>query len=299
MKTRRVISLTMFISFFMMSYTGVMLFFCPQGRVAYWTGWHLLGLNKEQYGELHTTFMLVFLVAGVWHIVLNWKLIKKYLRNKARKITVFRPELNVALALNVIFLVGTLAGLPPWSSFIDVGEAIKDYWERHDGSPPWGHAEENTIDRFARGLVNWERIEHNRQVTLSAEDAITTLRQAGVEVENEREKLIDIATANNTTPQALMEIIRQAERPATGDERSSAPPSASDSPFPSPMSGLGRMTLRTYCERYDVDLERATALLAEDGPVDVDRRLREVASDRGTDPEGLLDLLNERASGAL
>jgi len=142
MKIRRVVSLTMFISFIIMSYTGVLMFFCPQGRIAYWTGWRLLGLSKEQYGELHATFMLVFLVAGIWHIVLNWKLIKKYLKNKARKITVFRPEFNVALALNVIFLVGTLAGWPPWSSFIDVGDGIKDYWERTDGSPPWGHAEE-------------------------------------------------------------------------------------------------------------------------------------------------------------
>jgi len=127
---------------------------------------------------------------------------------------------------------------------------------------------------------------------------MTALRGAGVEVENDRERLIDVARANDTTPQALMEIIRQAERPATGDEQSSAPPSASDSPFPTPMSGLGRMTLRTYCERYEVDLDRAMALLAEGGAVDPDRRLREVASDRGTDPGGLLELLNARATAA-
>jgi len=63
-----------------------------------------------------------------------------HLRNKARKVRVFRPEFNIALAINVVFLVGTLLGWPPWSSFLNAGEAVKDSWERTDGSPPWGPA---------------------------------------------------------------------------------------------------------------------------------------------------------------
>jgi hypothetical protein len=52
MKIRRIISLTMFLCFIAMAYTGIMLFLCPQGKVAYWTGWRLLGFSKEQYGGL-------------------------------------------------------------------------------------------------------------------------------------------------------------------------------------------------------------------------------------------------------
>ena len=89
MKIRRIISLTIFLSFIMMAYTGIMLFLCPQGRVAYWTGWRLFGLSKEQYGELHTTFMIVFLVGGIWHITLNWRPIKGYLKNRSRELKIF------------------------------------------------------------------------------------------------------------------------------------------------------------------------------------------------------------------
>ncbi len=302
MKTRRVIALTMFISFIMMAYTGVMLFLAPHGRVAYWTGWHLLGLDKTQYGEVHTTAMLVFLVTGIWHTVLNWKPIVNYLRNKSRKITIFRPEFNLALGINVVFLVGTLAGFPPFSSFLNVSESIKDYWEERSGPPPWGHAEANTIARFTRGLVNWERLEHDRQVTLTVEEALAALRAADITVESETALVIDIANANGTTPQAIMEILRRAERPLNDDERTSEQPGeqpqVSSGPFRQPASGLGRLTLRSYCERYHHDLARVTALLSAEGPVDVDQRLRDLATDRGTDPEGIVDLLNERASAA-
>jgi hypothetical protein len=104
-----------------------------------------------------------------------------------------------------------MAGFAPWSSFIDLGESIKAYWERRDGSPPWGHAEENTLTRFTRGLVDWERVEHERTVLLTVEKAVAALRAGGFVVENERQKLIDIAKANGTTPQALMVVLRKAE----------------------------------------------------------------------------------------
>lgn len=295
MKSRRVISLTMLFSFIVMAYTGVMLYITPHGRVANWTGWHMLGLDKEQYGKIHTTFMLVFLVAGIWHIVLNWKIITKYLKNKARKIPVFGPEFNVAIVLNLVFLLGTLAGWPPWSSFLDVGEAIKDYWERRDGSPPWGHAEENTLSRFSRGLVDWERIEHQKQVSLSVDDVIAELREEGVTVESGAQQLSDIAHENDTTPQALMEIIRRAERPVTDGAGVEIPVPSSDEPYPRPMSGLGRMTLRAYCERYELDLEQTITLLGGEAPIDPDSRLREIAEERDTDSETLIDRLNERA----
>jgi hypothetical protein len=155
MKIRRVISLTMFLSFIVMSYTGIMLFVCPQGRVAYWTGWHLFGLSKEQYGALHAAFMVLFLAAGIWHVTLNWRPIVNYLRTRSRKVKVFTREFNVALLLVLAFAVGTLAGVVPWSTLLAWEDSIKAYWERRDGSPPWGHAEENTLARFTWGLVDW------------------------------------------------------------------------------------------------------------------------------------------------
>ena len=296
MKVRRIVSLTMLFSFIVMSYTGILLFICPKGRVAYWTGWRLLGLSKNQYGDLHTTFMVIFLVAGTWHVVLNWRPITHYLKNRGRKMKVFTAEFNVALALTAVVLAGTLAGWAPFSSLLSLGEAVKDYWEQRDGSPPWGHAEENSLARFSRGLVDWERLEHGLTVGLSVADAIAALRASGVQVTDGKQRLDGIADRNGTTPQALMDIIRRAERPmgpAAGDEAPAARRAAGS--LPRPASGLGRMTLRAYSERYDIDLDEMLEILAAgvSGPVDVDARLRVVASQLGVDPEGVLDRLSE------
>ncbi|MCD6433505.1 MAG: DUF4405 domain-containing protein, partial [Sulfurimonas sp.] len=65
-----------------MSYTGIMLFIVPHGRVAYWADWHLFGLSKGQYGELHTTSMVVFLLFASLHIYYNWKPIVSYMKDK-------------------------------------------------------------------------------------------------------------------------------------------------------------------------------------------------------------------------
>jgi hypothetical protein len=292
---RRIVSLTMFLGFIMMMYTGIMLFLCPQGRVAYWTGWRLLGLSKDQYAELHTVFMVVFATGGIWHIVLNWKPIVNYLRSRSKQLKIFTAEFNIALVLTVLFTVGTLAGIVPWSSYIQLENSIKDYWERRDGSPPWGHAEENTLARFTRGLVDWERLEHNRDVQLAVDEALAALRGAGLTVESEEQQLIDIAKANSTTPQALMAILREAETPLSDEEAQMTPTRVSESPFPLPYSGLGRMSLQDYCARYDLDLQVLLGLFPDGMRVDPNRTLRELAEDLDTDPEGVIEMLNQRA----
>ena len=259
-------------------------------------GWRLFGLSKEQYGALHLTFMVLFLVGGIWHIVLNWGPLVKYLKNRARKLRIFTPEFNVALGLTLLFLVGTLAAVPPWSSYLGWEEDINDYWEKRDGSPPWGHAEDNTLARFARGLVDWERLEHQRHVTLSSEVALESLRNAELQVESDRQKLIDIARVNDTTPQAIMGILRGAARPREpGDVPEPPVAGGSKGPYPVPPSGLGRLTLRSYCEKYSIDLDQTLKLFPRGQKVDPDQRLRELATALGTDPEGIVELLNERS----
>ena len=64
------------------------------------------------------------------------------------------------------------------------------------------------------------------------------------------------------------------------------------------MSGLGRMSLRDYCGRYGIDLEYVACLLPERISADPDRKLRDLAEELGTDPEGVIGLLNDRAGGA-
>jgi hypothetical protein len=300
MKIRRVISLTVFLSFIALALSGIMLFVSPQGRVAYWAGWKLFGLSKEEYSAIHTTVMILFLVVGIWHIVLNWKPIVGYLKDRTRTVSFTRPEFLAALGLTLVFLLGPLLDLPPFSLYLDAGEEVKAYWEASSGSPPWGHAEENSLQRFCRGMEDYERLENQRMVVLHCNLALEALRSAGMEVEGLSQRLLEIAEVNGTTPQALAQIIVSVARPMTPDEMAARQPrggaageEAVQETYHQPCSGLGRMTMAEYAQEYGYDLEEILAILRRAGlELDSETRLREEATRLGTDPEGLIRILN-------
>jgi hypothetical protein len=295
MKVRRVITFTMLVSFIFLSLSGIMLFFSPQGRGAYWNDWRILGRSKVQFTAVHTTFMVLFLVGGIWHIVLNWKPITNYLKDRTKKVRFSTPEFSVALVLCCVFFIGALVGFFPFKQFLDFGEGVKSYWERTSGSPPWPHAELARLDRFCRGMEDYERLEHQRLVSIDCGEALAALRAAGMEVEDESQQLIEIANANSTTPQALAEIVVAVAKPRAPsiDEATAV---ENQDPFAMPYSGLGRMTLREYADKYNADLDLALSILCGKGiDLDPDKMLRGEASRFNTNPEGIIQLLNEAA----
>jgi len=125
---KKITSLSLGFSFLIMSYTGVVLFIAPHGRVARWLDWHFLGLDKTQYQELHTTSMITFLVFGLLHVYYNWKPIVSYLKDKNHKISFTKKEFLIAFLLNITFVIGTIYLTPPFKSFLDFGENMKDSW---------------------------------------------------------------------------------------------------------------------------------------------------------------------------
>ncbi len=125
---QRITALSLGFSFLIMSYTGIILYIAPSHRMARQLDWHLLWLNKTQYQELHTTSMLTFLIFGALHIYYNWKPMMSYMRNKSKKISFTKKEFLIALTINAIFVVGTLASVQPFQGFLDLGESIQNIW---------------------------------------------------------------------------------------------------------------------------------------------------------------------------
>jgi hypothetical protein len=313
MKIRRIISLTTFLSFIFLALSGIMLFFSPRGRIANWGGWTLFGLSKEQYSAIHTTFMVLFLVTGIWHIVLNWRPIVGYLKDRSKKIRVFTPESSVALGLALIFLVGPLAGIPPFSQFLNLGEGIKDYWESTEGNPPWGHAEESRLDVFCRRIVDFQRWEGQGAMIVDCEDAQAALEAVGMTVESPSQLVMEIAEANDVTSEAIAEIVLSVARPATPEELAAGlaglgrggggrgaaggqdidHPEEQEGRFARPATGMGRLTLRDYATEYGYDLDEILEILAEAGmEAGPDARLREIADQAGIVPGEIIDILN-------
>jgi len=300
MKSRRLISLTVLISFVFLASSGIMLFIGPKGRVAYWAGWEMLGLSKDQWSAVHTTFMVLFLTVGIWHTVLNWRSIVGYLKDRTRRVRVTRPEFLAALGLCLLFFVGPLTGMPPFRQFLDVGEEIKAHWERTRGSPPWGHAEESRLDWFCQRIGRFQQLGAGALLKVDCQEAVVALSAAGIAVSDSSATLIDIARANGVTPQAIADVVISVGRPVeAGDLPEEEVGSGQGAMreawgFPHPGSGMGRITLREYSERFALDLEEVLSVLAGKGlEIDPDEQLREAAPRLGTTPVGIFEVLNQ------
>jgi hypothetical protein len=104
-RIKRIVPLTAFLSFVLVILNSVALYISPHGRVAYWVDWRFLGLSKTQWADQHIIVGLLFLIALLLHIYYNWNPIVAYLKSKARKIKVFTPDFNIALALTILFTI--------------------------------------------------------------------------------------------------------------------------------------------------------------------------------------------------
>lgn len=194
---RRFTSLSITLSFIIMSYTGIILFIAPKGRVANWTNWKLLGLDKTEYTNLHVTFMVLFCVGVLLHIFFNWKALVGYLKNQSNVLFILTKELVMATALTLFFMLGTLYYWTPFEQFLDFQDSFKASWGKKVNKAPYGHAELSTIEEFAQK---------------TGKDPARIIKQLeaknikGVALDKTIEK---IAKENGKSPSQLFELLKQ------------------------------------------------------------------------------------------
>ena len=70
-----------------MAVSGIVLYIAPTGRVAHAAVWTLMGLDKEGWGAVHTILSFIFTIFAILHIVLNWKPLISYLKDRMPNIT--------------------------------------------------------------------------------------------------------------------------------------------------------------------------------------------------------------------
>jgi len=192
---KKIISLLMLWSMLVMTYTGIMLFIAPEGRVAYWVNWSMLGMGKSEFGNMHVSFMVLFVVITVFHIYFNWKPLISYMKDQSKKFIFFSKENIIALVIMLVFITGSLTVSQPFSSLFQLGKDFKHYWADELGKPPYGHAELSSLKTFCK------------RMGYDLNEAVSALDEAGIKVENKRDNLQKIAEANNITPAKIYDVI--------------------------------------------------------------------------------------------
>lgn len=196
MSLKKITSLTMLWSILIMTYTGIMLFIAPPGRVANWANWKLLGLGKEDYAQIHSTFMVLFVLMTFFHLYYNWKPMTSYMKNRAKEMIVFTKDMLIATILSLVFIVGTLLGTVPFSSFLEFGEGIKNSWEKEYGTAPYSHAELSSLKMFCKKLG------------FDLEKSKGILKSLNIKFE-ETQSLSQIAEENELSPQFIYNLFKK------------------------------------------------------------------------------------------
>ena len=99
--------------FLVMSITGLILYIVPEGRVAYWTFWDLIGLSKTDWDNIHILSSILFIIAGGFHIYFNWKPLMNYFRDKVTHTVKLRKELVISLVISLSDVPGRIGQTMP------------------------------------------------------------------------------------------------------------------------------------------------------------------------------------------
>lgn len=102
---RKLITLINAFSFLLMVISGIVLFFVPQGRIAYWIEWKFIFFTKDDWVNIHTASWLLFLICSFFHIYYNFKPLKNYLINKTKSFLFLRKETFLAILIFFIFFL--------------------------------------------------------------------------------------------------------------------------------------------------------------------------------------------------
>lgn len=125
---RKTTSFVLLYSFLIMVLSGAMLFIAPFGRLSMMIQWEMFGLEKMDYQALHLIFMLVFVLAGIVHIYVNYKSIVQYWKNKSKKIIIFTKEFMIATALITGLFYLTVSKNSITEKFVKMNKSFNNYW---------------------------------------------------------------------------------------------------------------------------------------------------------------------------
>jgi hypothetical protein len=275
---RGLTSLVVVSSFLIMTVTGIILYFAPHGRVAYWIIWKFIGLTKTDWGNIHIISSIVFAIAGAFHIYFNWKAIMNYFSGKIAATLKYRKELAVTTVLSVFIIVGSIYLLPPFNYVIDFSEYLKSVWVKsREYEPPFGHAEEVSLKIFSK------------KMDINISKAEKELKAKGIIVNSVDEKLKDIAVNNNITPMDLYVLIKKYEKKIAA-ENVIFTPELVDVKFAG--TGIGQKALSWLIEDTGVNPDLAKQrLLKNNVQASDDETLKQIASRYEVEPIEVLKII--------
>jgi len=248
--------------------------------VAYWIKWNFLGLEKDQWGNIHIFSGLLFLVAGGFHLYYNWKPLIKYLSSKIETALRYKRELFISSLIFLWIVVSGIWSLPPLTYVSDLGETIKNSWiTSPELEPPFGRAELVSLRTFCK------------KQRIPLDQAIAELRKAGFTVNNPDNTLGKIADIKGTSGMVVYEVIKKLEPKLEEMKPTMAlTPEKIEETFAG--TGVGRKTIGQIIKALGLDHKTAHQRLKESGiKAKDDDKIKELADKHDSTPIKILTII--------
>ena len=155
-------SFGLFLSFFMLLVSGVILYIFPERSPG--VVWAMGGLTKPAWQNQHIIFGFAFSLLSLGHLFLiNWHAFFSYLKTKTAQ-GISRPaELLIIIILSLFVGIGTWFGIQPFSGILEFGRGISKSWEHKPEQAPLNHAELIVSPEISQQIADEERISSRSQ----------------------------------------------------------------------------------------------------------------------------------------
>lgn len=286
-------SLLLFCSGMVMLVSSAVLYASPQGRIAHWTGWSVLGLEKEEWSAVHMVCGLLVVLTSIFHIYFNWSLFLGYIKRKTESTLHLKREIALALLVSVAFVAGTILQWQPFHAIVQWNDDIKSYWAANSNATLVPHAEELTLIAFAE------------EIGMPLDEVVTTLEAAGFEVSDTSIQIKDLARQQGMTPNQLHAVLKPAPSGRGGGSGGggggagrglggggSSGGGGGELSSGGGGGGMGRLTVSQLCREHGVDLQQALQRLdaagvsAQEGDT-----IRALADAAGLRPTAVTDII--------
>ena len=273
-------SLCSLVSFVLLCFTGIILYIEPHGRVAYWTKWQFLALEKDQWGAVHVFSGLLLLIAGGFHLYYNWKPLIKYLSAKIESALRYKKELGISLFILLWIVVSGIWSLPPLVYVSELGESIKNSWiTSPELEPPFGHAELVSLKTFCK------------KQRIPLDQAMMELRKAGFRVDSPKSTLTEIAESKRSSGMGVYEVIKKLEtKPEAMQPGAVWTPEKIEEYFSG--TGLGNKSIGQIIKEMELAPDKVYLRLKNAGvEAEEDDKLKQLANEHNTTPIKILTIV--------
>lgn len=275
---RALTSVLIFAGFLVLVVSGIMLFVAPPGRVANWSNWTLFGLTKKQWTSLHVCFSALFLIVSIVHLILNWRPMIGYFKDRLAGRLGFRWEWATALVVCAVVAVGTHYKWPPFAQLLAWNDTLKESWETPGRRAPIPHAELLSLAELAR------------QAGVPLADATNRLAAAGIAVPSPEVQVEELARQHHRSAQQIYDLM--VNTPAEHGKGRQGQGGGGGG------GGMGWKTLAQFCQEENIALHTALQRLsAQNIQASTNQTLREIAVQNGfSRPYELLEILRGSSS---